>query len=67
MKLRPVRAELFLLGGQIDRKTDMRKLEVAFRSFANAHKNRSSVAATKMTLTLPVKYSLLYIERGTSV
>jgi hypothetical protein len=35
MKIRPVGAELFHLDGQ----TDMTKLIVAFRNFANAPKN----------------------------
>ena len=35
MKIRPVGAELF----RVDRQTDMTKLRVAFRSFANAAKN----------------------------
>ena len=35
-KIRPVGAELF----QTDRRTDMTKLIVAFRNFANALKNR---------------------------
>jgi hypothetical protein len=41
MKIRPVGAELF----HADGKTDMRKLKVAFRNFANAPKNRISVSA----------------------
>jgi len=36
MKIRPVGAELFHTDGQT---TDMTKLIVAFRNFANAHKN----------------------------
>jgi len=35
MKIRPVGAELFL---RTDRRTDMKKVIVAFRSFANAPK-----------------------------
>jgi hypothetical protein len=35
MKIRPVEAELF----RADRQTDMTKLIVAFRNFANAPKN----------------------------
>jgi hypothetical protein len=35
IKIRPVEAELF----HTDRQTDMTKLTVAFRNFANAHKN----------------------------
>jgi hypothetical protein len=36
MKIRPVGAELFHADGQTDRRTDMTKLMVAFRNFANA-------------------------------
>ena len=35
MKIRPVGSHMF----HVDRRTDMTKLIVAFRSFANAHKN----------------------------
>jgi hypothetical protein len=34
MKIRPVGPELFYA----DRRTDMKKLRLAFRNFANAHK-----------------------------
>jgi hypothetical protein len=37
MKIRPVGSELFL----VDRRTDMTKLTVVFRNFANAPKNTS--------------------------
>jgi hypothetical protein len=40
MKIRAVGAELFLTDGQTDEWTDMVKLTVAFRDFANAPKNR---------------------------
>jgi len=36
MNIRPVGAELFHADGQTDRWTDMTKLIVAFRNFANA-------------------------------
>jgi hypothetical protein len=36
MKIRPLGAELFYVGGR----TDMTKLIVAFRNFANAPKNK---------------------------
>jgi hypothetical protein len=36
MKIRPVGAELFHADGQADGQTDMTKLIVAFRNFANA-------------------------------
>jgi hypothetical protein len=39
MKIRPVGAELFHADIQTDRRTDMAKLIVAFRNFANAPKN----------------------------
>ena len=42
IKIRPVGTELFLADGQMDGRTDMTKLTVAFRSFANAIKNFSS-------------------------
>ena len=38
MKIRPVGAELFRAERQIDRRTDITKLIVAFRNFANALK-----------------------------
>ena len=36
MKIRPVVAELFNVEGQAQRRTDMKKLIVAFRNFAKA-------------------------------
>jgi hypothetical protein len=36
MKIRPVEAEFFHAEWQIDRRTDMTKLIVAYRDFANA-------------------------------
>jgi len=39
MKIRLVGAEVFYEDGRTDRQTDMTKLIVAFRSFANAPKN----------------------------
>jgi hypothetical protein len=40
MKIRPVRADLFIRPDtQTDRQTDMTKLTVAFRNFANARRN----------------------------
>jgi len=38
MKILPVGAELFHADGRTDRRTDMTKLIVAFRNFANAPK-----------------------------
>jgi len=42
MKIRPVGAELLHAGGRASGQTDMMKLLFAFRSFANAPKNRSA-------------------------
>ena len=39
MKIRPVGAELFQRNGQPDRQTDVTKLMIDFRNFANAPKN----------------------------
>ena len=36
VKIRPVRAELFIVGGRSHRRTDMMNVKVTFRSFANA-------------------------------
>jgi len=36
VKIRPVEAELFHADGRTDRRTDMTKLIIAFRNFANA-------------------------------
>jgi len=38
MKIRPVEAELFRVGGRTDGLTDIMMLIVAFRKFANAPK-----------------------------
>jgi len=38
MKIRPVGAELFHVDGRSDRQTDITKLTVAFRNFANTPK-----------------------------
>jgi hypothetical protein len=43
MKIDPVVAELFYGDGQTDGRTDMTKLAVAFRKFANASKNVCSL------------------------
>ena len=43
MKIRPVGFESFHSGGQTWRRTDMTKLMVAFRNFANAPKTASLV------------------------
>ena len=39
IKIRPVGAELFHAGGRTDRRTDMTKLTIAFRNFANTIQN----------------------------
>jgi hypothetical protein len=41
-KIRPVGAELFHADGQTDSRTDVTKLIVAFRNFANAPTNEST-------------------------
>jgi len=41
MKIRPVRAQLFHTDGRTEGQTYMTKQIVAFRNFANAHKNKS--------------------------
>ena len=43
MKIRPVGAELFYAARLTDGQTDMTELIVAFRNFANAHKNGSKI------------------------
>jgi hypothetical protein len=42
MKIRPVGTELFHADRRTDRQTDMTKLIVAFRVFANAPKNQQN-------------------------
>ena len=44
MNFRPVGAELFHAGGRTDRQTDMAKVIVSFRNFANAPKNERIIA-----------------------
>jgi hypothetical protein len=46
MKIRPVRAELFHADGHRDRRTDMAKLIVVSRNFANAPKNTKRKTTT---------------------
>jgi len=43
MVIRPVGAELFHAEGRTDGRTDMTKPVVAFRNFANARRNRSTM------------------------
>ena len=44
MKIRPAGDELFHADGRTDRQTNMAKLIVAFRNFANGRKKLSVVA-----------------------
>jgi len=60
MKIRPVVAELFLA----DRRTDMTKVIVAFRNFANAPKNCYSATRSPSCLWLYVMF--IYITLTTS-
>ena len=50
MKIRPLGAELFHGDGQMAARTHMTKLTVAFRTFANAPKNRNSNTAKESPL-----------------
>jgi len=47
MKIRPVGAEPFHEDERTDRRTDMTKLTVAFRNFANEPKKRNRGASVK--------------------
>ena len=55
MKIRPVEVELFHAGGRTGEETDMRKVIITFRNFANAPKitilfngeNETSIFRTK--------------------
>ena len=49
MKIRPQGAELFHAGGQTEQ-TDMMKLTVAFRNFANAPKNPASCPQSSISV-----------------
>ena len=51
MKIRPVGTELFHSDGRMDGRTDVTKLIVAFRNFANAPKNPSICSELKMWIT----------------
>jgi len=54
MKIRPVVAELFHADGRTDRLTDMTKLIVDFRSFANAPKKMVSKMCSEHQKAGPV-------------
>jgi hypothetical protein len=47
MKIRSVGTELFRAGRRTDRQTDMTKIIVAFRNFANAPKNAQKILVGK--------------------
>ena len=51
MKIRPVGAKLFHADGRTDGRTDMKKLLVAFRNFANTPKKRSLRGTTAVNIT----------------
>ena len=60
MKIRPVGAEFFLCGwadGQADRRTDLTKLIVAFRNFANASENVRLKWTTSVDWSVHVPFS----------
>jgi hypothetical protein len=58
MKIPLVGAELFLADGRTYRSTDMAKLIVAFRNFANAHIKEFCVQ--KLVYVKPEKETLVY-------
>jgi len=51
MKIHPVGAELFHAEGQMDGRTDMMKLTVAFHNFANMPKNCSLLSCLLSSMT----------------
>jgi hypothetical protein len=69
MKIRSVRAELFLAAGrpgrQTDRQTDVTKLIVVFRNFAAAPTNdrNKSESNTGCTLSTPLVHEDYSVER----
>ena len=56
MKIRPVGAELFYAGGRADRRTDMTKLLVAFRSFAKAIYCSAEISKWNLLVTGTLKF-----------
>jgi hypothetical protein len=62
MKIRPVEAELFLA----DRRTDVTKLIVAFRNFANAPTNNNMLYVTvlcSLYIVINCETVALYLEQ----
>ena len=51
MKISPVGAELFNIIGERGRRTDMTKLKIAFRNFANAPRRSSCHPILKLNAT----------------
>jgi len=60
MKIRPVGAELLQADRQTDGRTDMTKLLVAFRNFANAPKNESNTGLFKMIVGVLTTFHTQY-------
>jgi hypothetical protein len=58
MKIQPLGAQLFY----VDRRTDMMKLIVAFRNFANAPKNKHAQISNFMKIQ-PLGAQLFYVDR----
>ena len=56
MKIRPVEAELF----HADRRTDMTKPIVAFRNFANAHKNGTKHSTPHYNILIKAHFFILH-------
>ena len=56
MKIRPVGAELFHADRRTDGQTDMTKIIVAFRNFANAPKNSCMLRRRNMKAFLKFTY-----------
>jgi len=50
MEIRPVGASLFCADGRTDRQTDMTKVLVAFRNFANAHKKDTQILLRRLCM-----------------
>ena len=60
MKIRPVGAKLLQADRQTDGRTDMTKLLVAFRNFANAPKNESNTGLFKMIVGVLTTFHTQY-------